>query len=540
MAQVNPTVGDLNGNLKLQSEAVEKANDAGVELVVSSELAISGYPPKDLLERRTFVRECREVLEELASAVGDTAAVVGFPEENPDGTGKSVYNSCALLHRSKVVSVVRKSLLPTYDIFDEKRYFKPTSQNAPVSFGGYKLGLTICEDLWNDPDFWPKRRYHNDPVPDLLSGGAEIIINCSSSPYELGKEDFRFRMLQERIAKIRRPIVYVNQVGGNDELIFDGNSLAFSGNGVLIARGKAFQEDFLIVDTDGTEPVQWEGSSRIERLYQALVLGTRDYTRKCGFSRAVVGLSGGIDSAVTVCLAVAALGKDNVYGVSMPSRYSSEGSVTDAQSVAKNLGIRFETIPIEPPFAAYLETLAPAFEGRQPDVTEENIQARIRGNILMALSNKFGHLVLSTGNKSEVAVGYCTLYGDMAGGLAVIADVPKTRVYELARYINREKPIIPASTLDKAPSAELRFDQKDQDALPPYDILDPILEAYVEKAKEIDEIVALGYEREVVEEVVRLVDTNEYKRYQAAPALKVTPRAFGTGWRMPIAQGYHT
>jgi NAD+ synthetase len=539
MAQLNPTVGDLNGNLKLLSEAVEKADDAGVELVVLSELAVSGYPPKDLLERRTFVRECREVLEELASTVGDTAAVVGYPEENPVSAGKSVYNSCAFLHRSKIVSVVRKSLLPTYDIFDEKRYFEPASQNAPVNFGISKLGLTICEDLWNDPDFWPKRLYHNDPVPDLIAGGAEIIINCSSSPYELGKEDFRYRMLQKRVAGIHRPIVYVNQVGGNDELIFDGNSLAFGANGVLIARGKPFQEDFLIVDTGAADPVEWEESSRIERLYQALVLGTRDYTRKCGFSRAVVGLSGGIDSAVTVCLAVAALGKENVYGVSMPSRYSSEGSITDARAVAQNLGIRFETITIEPPFAAYLETLAPVLKGRDPDVTEENIQARIRGNILMALSNKFGHLVLSTGNKSEVAVGYCTLYGDMAGGLAVIADVPKTRVYELARYINREKPIIPASTLHKAPSAELRFDQKDQDSLPPYDILDPILEAYVEEAQEIDEIVALGYEREVVEEVVRRVDTNEYKRYQAAPSLKVTPRAFGTGWRMPIAQGYH-
>jgi NAD+ synthetase len=539
MAQVNPTVGDLNGNRELILEAVRQGKDAGVELVVSPELAVSGYPPKDLLARRTFVRECREVLEELAAGVGDTAAVVGFPEENTGATGMPVYNSCALLHRSKIVAIARKSLLPTYDIFDEKRYFEPAARNVPVDHGGARLGLTICEDLWNGPDFWPKRLYRTDPVPDLLSGGADIIINCSSSPYDLGKEDFRFRMLRDRVAKIGRPIIYVNQVGGNDELIFDGNSLAFGADGSLLARGKPFMDDLLVVDTETGDPIEWEESSRIERLYQALVLGTKDYAHKCGFRRAVVGLSGGIDSAVTVCLAVAALGQDNVLGVSMPSRYSSEGSVTDARAIAQNLGIRFETIAIEQPFKAYLDTLAPTFDGREPDVTEENIQARIRGNILMALSNKFGHLVLSTGNKSELAVGYCTLYGDMAGGLAVIADVPKTRVYELARYINRQSPIIPEGTLSKPPSAELRFDQKDQDSLPPYDKLDPILEAYVEEAKEIDEIVALGYKQEVVEEVVRLVDANEYKRHQAAPALRVTPRAFGTGWRMPIAQGYH-
>jgi NAD+ synthetase len=538
MAQVNPTVGDLAGNLSIIREAIRKGEEAGVDLVVLSELCLSGYPPKDLLERPAFVDRCEEALMELASEVGRTAVLVGFPEKNTEPAGKPVYNSCALLHRSKVLATVRKSLLPTYDIFDENRYFESADNNPPVAFAGTRIGLTICEDLWNDRDFWPKRLYRTDPVSRIVTQGADIIFNVSSSPYALGKEDFRFRMMRTLVSKIRMPVIYVNQVGGNDELIFDGNSFALGADGSVLARGKSFAEDFLIVDTESDQSLEWKKTSLIERLNQALVLGTRDYARKCGFKSAVVGLSGGIDSAVTVSLAVAALGKDNVLGVSMPSRYSSEGSVTDARALAENLGIELKVIPIEPTFKAYLETLAPTFEGREHDVTEENIQARIRGNILMAISNKFGHLVLSTGNKSELAVGYGTLYGDMAGGLAVIADVPKTRIYELARCINRERKIIPETIFTKPPSAELKPDQSDQDTLPPYEVLDPILEAYVEEAKEVDEIVSLGFNRRVVEEVVQRVDTNEYKRYQAAPALKVTPRAFGTGWRMPIAQGY--
>lgn len=536
MAQIDPTVGDLQGNVRLIQEAIRRGEESGVQLVVLSELCISGYPPKDLLERQAFVRQCREALEDLASGVKKTAALVGYPEENTQPLGKPVFNSAALLHEGKIRAEVRKTLLPTYDIFDENRYFEPASENLPVAFCGGKIGLTICEDVWNERDFWPKHLYRVDPVPGLIHGGAQIVLNVSSSPYDLGKEDRRLRMLRSLVEKHRVPLIYVNQVGGNDELIFDGNSVALAADGSLLARGKAFAEDFLVVDTDSHQKLDWVEAPLMQRLYDALVLGTRDYARKCGFRRAVIGLSGGIDSTVTACLAAEALGPENVLGVSMPSRYSTEGSVGDARAVAEKLGIEFRTIPIEGPFAAYLETLAPVFGDREEDVTEENIQARIRGNLLMAISNKFGHLLLSTGNKSELAVGYCTLYGDMAGGLAVIADVPKTRVYELARYINERKSIIPEAVLTKPPSAELRPDQTDQDTLPPYEVLDPILEAYVEDALELDEITAQGYDRDLVREIMRRVDANEYKRYQAPPALKVTPRAFGTGWRMPIAR----
>jgi NAD+ synthetase len=538
MAQINPTVGDLQGNLSLIREAIRRGEEERAQLVALSELCISGYPPKDLLERPAFVRQCREALEELAGTVKKTAALVGFPEESTRTTGKPVYNSSALVHEGRVVATVRKTLLPTYDIFDENRYFEPAKETIPVDFSNEKLGLTICEDIWNDRDFWPQRHYLTDPVARLIQRGAGAILNISSSPYRLGKEDLRLRMLKSLATKHRVPLIYVNQVGGNDELIFDGNSMALSADGRLLARGKAFEDDFLVVDTEASGGIEWQDAPLMERLYQALVLGTRDYARKCGFGRAVVGLSGGIDSAVTVCLAVAALGKDNVLGVSMPSRYSSEASVSDARSLAETLGIELQVIPIEPPFQSYLETLAPTFRGVEPDVTEENLQARIRGNLLMAISNKFGHLLLSTGNKSELAVGYTTLYGDMAGGLAVIADVPKTRVYELARYINQKRLTIPQSIISKAPSAELRPGQTDQDTLPPYEILDPILEAYIEDAKEVDEIVAQGHDPNLVKEIVRRVDANEYKRYQAPPALKVTPRAFGTGWRMPIARAF--
>lgn len=538
MAQINPTVGDLSGNARRIAEAIRRGEEEAVALVVLSELCVSGYPPQDLLGRSFFVRECREALEEIASGVGKVAALVGFPEKNPHSTGKAVFNSCALVHEGRVQNVIRKTLLPTYDVFDENRYFEPAADNLPVAFAGRRIGLTICEDVWNDADFWPERLYVSDPAGKLVEAGAGILFNISSSPYDLGKESLRLGMLRKFVSDNRVPVVYTNQVGGNDELIFDGNSIALGADGSLLARGKAFEEDFVVVDTEASEPIEWEEAPLMEKLHRALVVGTRDYARKCGFRQAVVGLSGGIDSAVTVCIAVAALGRENVLGVTMPSRYSSEGSVADARELARNLEIELKVIPIESPFAAYLETLAPLFEGREPDVTEENLQARIRGNLLMALSNKFGYLVLSTGNKSEVAVGYCTLYGDMAGGLAVIADVPKTRVYELARYINRNRTVIPQSILNKTPSAELRPGQRDEDSLPPYAILDPILEAYVQNMKDIDEIVAMGFEREIVEDIVRRVDTNEYKRYQAAPALKVTPRAFGIGWRMPIAQAY--
>jgi NAD+ synthetase len=436
-----------------------------------------------------------------------------------------------------VVATRTKSLLPTYDVFDEARYFEPATENTPVDFNGHSLGLTVCEDVWNDEDFWCDRRYRSNPVEALVEQGAELILNVSASPWHLGKHRMRADMLASLATKVARPLLYCNAVGGNDELIFDGGSLALNAEGKPIAPGKFFAEDLVMVDTEAS-PIELSTPKDEALLHDALVLGVRDYLGKCGFRSAVIGLSGGIDSAVTAVLAVAALGKENVRGVALPSQYSSAGSLDDAQTLTENLGIQYDVVPIKAGFETAKQSLESVFGDRLEDVTEENIQARLRGLLLMAMSNKFGSIVLTTGNKSELAVGYCTLYGDMCGGLAVISDVPKTMVYRLARWMNRDGEVIPASTIEKPPSAELRPDQKDEDSLPPYDVLDAILERYVVEGQSVNEIIAADFDADTVRRIARLIDLNEYKRRQAAPGLKVTSKAFGVGRRIPVAQRY--
>ena len=538
LAQINTTIGDMTGNRDRLLTAYQRGTAAGADVVVTPELAITGYPPRDLLLRRSFVEQNLRVLNELAAATGPAGLVVGFVGRHDSRPGREATNSVALLSEGKIQAIRHKMLLPTYDVFDEDRYFEPAAENAPVEFRGRKLGLTICEDIWNDEDFWRERRYRRNPCRDLAQAGAELILNCSASPWHLGKTRTRHDMVSSMARHIGRPIVYVNLAGGNDELVFDGQSLAFDAAGRLVARGAAFAEDFLVVDLDRAAPLTLTEPSDEEQVYHALVLGLRDYLHKCGFKAAVLGLSGGIDSALTACLAVAALGRENVRGVSLPSQYSSQGSLDDARALAENLGIKYHVIPIQSPFEAVKGQLRELFAGRPEDVTEENIQARLRGVILMALSNKFGELLLTTGNKSESAVGYCTLYGDMCGGLAVINDVPKQMVYRLARWINREREIIPPASLTKPPSAELRPNQKDQDSLPPYEVLDDILERYVVQGQTVAEILAAGFAEADVRRVVRLIDLSEYKRRQAAPGLKVTTKAFGLGRRLPIAQRF--
>ena len=538
LVQINPTVGDFAGNEAKILAAYQRGVAAGVDIIVGSELCVTGYPPRDLLLRKDFVAKNLETLNRLAAATGKTGLLVGFVGENAKRPGREVTNSVALLQSGKIVATRSKTLLPTYDVFDEDRYFQPASENKPVEFNGKKIGLTICEDIWNDDDFWPERRYRSNPPVDLAQAGAEIIFNLSASPWHLGKNQTRFDMLRSIAVKTGRPVVFCNQVGGNDELIFDGGSLAFNASGDLIAQGKLFEEDLVVVDTGEVFKQSPQKPAAEEMLYKALVLGLRDYMHKCGFKSAVLGLSGGIDSALVAGLAVAALGKENVHGISLPSQYSSPGSLDDAAILARNLGISYDVVAIKPVFEQCKEQLKGVFAGRAEDVAEENLQARIRGTLLMAMSNKFGSLLLTTGNKSELAVGYCTLYGDMNGGLAVISDVPKLMVYRLAKWINREKEIIPDASITKAPSAELRPDQCDQDSLPPYEILDAILEAYVVHAKSPREIVAAGFDEATVKRVVRLIDLSEYKRRQAAPGLKVTTKAFGVGRRVPVAQKY--
>ncbi|MCX8156462.1 MAG: NAD+ synthase [Verrucomicrobiae bacterium] len=538
LAQINTIIGDMTGNRDRILAAYQRGVAGGADLVVTPELAITGYPPRDLLLRRSFVEQNLRVLEELAAATGATGLVVGFVGRHENRPGREATNSVALLSEGKIQALRHKMLLPTYDVFDEDRYFEPAVDNAPVEFRGKRLGLTICEDIWNDEDFWRERRYRRNPCRDLAQAGAEVIVNCSASPWHLGKTRTRHDMVSSMARHIGRPIVYCNLVGGNDELVFDGQSLAFDAAGRLVARGAAFAEDFLCVDLNQAAPLNYAEPCEEEQVYQALVLGLRDYLHKCGFRAAVLGLSGGIDSALTACLAVAALGRENVRGVSLPSQYSSQGSLDDARALAENLGIKYHVIPIQPPFDSVKGQLRELFAGRPEDVTEENIQARLRGVILMALSNKFGELLLTTGNKSESAVGYCTLYGDMCGGLAVISDVPKQMVYRLARWINREREIIPQASLTKPPSAELRPNQKDQDSLPPYEVLDAILERYVVQGQTVAEILAAGFAEADVRRVVRLIDLSEYKRRQAAPGLKVTSKAFGMGRRLPIAQRF--
>jgi NAD+ synthase (glutamine-hydrolysing) len=538
LAQINTTVGDFAGNEAKILAAYRRGVEAGAELVLAPELAVTGYPPRDLVLRRSFLDQSLAALERLAAATGAVGLVAGYVGRNDHRPGREATNAVALCQHGHVVATRTKTLLPTYDVFDEDRYFEPADANAPVEFNGRRLGLTICEDIWNDEDFWRDRRYRRDPVDELVKAGAEIIVNISASPWHLRKDRLRAEMIATAAKTARRPVLYCNLVGGNDELIFDGGSLAIGADGGLLAAGAFCAEDLVLVNTDAAARVPAPALPDEERLHRALVLGLRDYFHKCGFKSAVLGLSGGIDSAVTAVLAVEALGAANVHGVSLPSQYSSPGSLDDARVLAERLGIRYDVIPIQPAFEAMKKSLRDVFAGRAEDTAEENLQARIRGTLLMALSNKFGSLLLTTGNKSELAVGYCTLYGDMNGGLAVINDVPKMMIYRLARWMNRERELIPDASITKPPSAELRPNQTDQDSLPPYEVLDAILEAYVVEGKLVCDIIAAGFDEATVRRVVRLIDVNEYKRRQSAPGLKVTSKAFGVGRRIPIAQRF--
>jgi NAD+ synthase (glutamine-hydrolysing) len=540
LAQINPTVGDFPGNAKKILAFLRRAERAGADLCLFPEMAITGYPPRDLLLNGDFIEDNLKALERLAAKVRGAAAVVGFADRSRSSTGMGLFNAGALIRNGKILKVFHKMLLPTYDVFDEHRYFDPAGSVTVAPVCGKEVGFSICEDIWNDPTLWRQRFYDVDPVEMLVKKGAEILVNISASPFIIGRRTLRHCLLKNIASRHRVPVCYVNQVGGNDQLIFDGCSMVLDAKGQVVAQGKAFDEDLVVAEShEARPPIPWIEEDVEDTVYRALVLGVRDYAGKCGFSAAVIGLSGGIDSAVTACIAAEALGRKNVHAIAMPSMYTSRASVSDARELSRNLGIGFAVIPITAIYRAYMRTLAPHFHGRRPDVTEENIQARIRGNILMALSNKFGWLVISTGNKSEVAVGYCTLYGDMTGGLAAISDVPKTLVYRLAHYINQHGEIIPPNIIARPPSAELKPNQTDQDTLPPYDVLDAVLAGYLEEHKKPREIIAAGYDRRLVREIIRRVEQNEYKREQAPPGLKITLKAFGLGRRMPLAQHYY-
>ena len=538
LLQLNPTAGDIQGNSSLIVRGVRAAKDQGADLVVTPELSLMGYLPRDLLMSPGFVRRSCQELGRIAGELKDGPPVlVGVATPNPSEMGRPLFNSAVLLKNGAVGQSFHKTLLPTYDVFDEDRYFEPAQAPGILELDGWRFGISICEDVWNDRDFWKRRRYHQDPIEVLAQEGAQAIINLSASPFTVEKQLLRERMLAQMSQKYRLPLAWVNQVGGNDDLIFDGRSGAFDADGRMFARAKGFAEDLVIVDlAAGTGAIAEDDFTPEAEIWNALVLGVRDYARKTRFSKVLLGLSGGVDSALTAAIAADAVGPENVLGVMMPSCYSSEGSVSDSQELAQNLGIQLLELPISDIMGTYESVLAPAFAGRKPDVTEENIQSRIRGNLLMALSNKFGSLLLTTGNKSEMSVGYCTLYGDMNGGLAVIADLPKMMVYRVSRWRNLRRPDIPEAILTKAPSAELRPDQKDQDSLPPYELLDQILELHVEQCQTAEDIIAQGFDPETVRRVLRLVRIAEFKRKQAAPVLKVTSRAFGTGWRMPIVR----
>ena len=537
LGQINPTVGDFSGNARKIIEFSRQARAQGAGLILFPELCVCGYPPRDLVERSSFVASNRQTVEHIAAETRDIAVICGLVTPAQAETGKSVMNSAALLKDGRVAFLQSKMLLPTYDVFDEMRNFAPATSQHLFPFCGKQMALTICEDAWNDKQFWNKRLYTFDPVEALVRAGGNVLLNISGSPFWVGKREFRLEMLAAIARHHKVPVAMVNQVGGNDSLVFDGSSLLLNPAGEVVAQGKSFEEDIIFFDSDSLkgeihEQIPGEDAS----VYAALVLGTRDYVRKCGFRQVIVGLSGGIDSALTAVIAADALGPENVIGVGMPGPYSSQGSIDDARSLAQNLGIRFELLCITDIFDSYRKTLSKIFAGRKEDETEENIQSRTRGALLMALSNKFGAIVLSTGNKSELGVGYCTLYGDMAGGLAVISDVPKTMVYRLSRYVNSRCPVIPQASLEKPPSAELRPNQKDSDSLPPYEVLDPILEDFVEDGHSADQIAReRGFDIELVRRVIRMVERNEYKRQQAAPGLKISPKAFGYGRRFPIA-----
>jgi len=536
-AQLNTTVGDLRGNAEKILAAYRALVAQGAHLVLTPELALTGYPPQDLVFKSRFVPLNLEKLAELHQAVGEVPLIVGFIDVNT-GPGQPFHNSAAVLQRDQPIRKIHKSLLPTYDVFDEDRYFEPAQSVEPVDIAGTRFGITICEDIWTEK-YLPRRLYGTSPVGSLIAQGTQAILNLSASPFSLGKAARRAEMLSAVAREHRLPIHYCNAIGGNDQLVFDGNSFAVDSHGTLHTRLAPFAEECAIVDLHPSSATPAPAfPSEAEDLFHALSLGTRDYLHKCGFHSAVLGLSGGIDSAVTACVAAHALGADHVLGVTMPTQFSSQGSIDDSLIIAKNLGIRCLSIPIQRSFEVFREQFREIFAGLPEDTTEENMQPRLRGMTLMALSNKFGSLLLTTGNKSELAVGYCTLYGDMCGGLAVISDVPKTMVYELAEWINRDREIIPRATIEKPPSAELKPDQRDQDTLPPYEILDPILQLYVEEQLSGAEIIARGFDEKTVRWVVRRVDLNEYKRAQAVPGLKVTGRAFGLGRKMPVAQRF--
>jgi NAD+ synthase/NAD+ synthase (glutamine-hydrolysing) len=537
LGQINPTVGDFSGNAAKIIDFSRRARAAGAGLVLFPELSVCGYPPRDLVERPSFVARNRESAERIAAETSGIAVICGLVTPADSDTGKAVMNSAALLMDGKIAFIQSKMLLPTYDVFDEMRNFAPAKKQELFPFCGNRMALTICEDAWNDKQFWVKRLYTVDPVDSLIQAGGNFVLNISASPFWIGKRELRRDMLASIARQHRVPVVLVNQVGGNDSLVFDGSSLVLDREGKIIAQGRSFEEDLVNFDSQSlTGEMHEQIPGDVASAYSALVLGTRDYIHKCGFRGAIIGLSGGIDSALTAVIAADAVGPENVIGVGMPGPYSSPGSIDDARILAKNLGIRFELLSINPVYEAYRQILRDVFAGRKEDVTEENIQSRARGALLMALSNKFGSIVLSTGNKSELGVGYCTLYGDMVGGLAVISDVPKTLVYRLSEYVNSQHPVIPQATLEKPPSAELRPDQRDSDSLPPYEILDAVLEDYVEDSHPAEQIAAdRGFDIEVVRRVIRMVDRAEYKRQQAAPGLKISPKAFGYGRRFPIA-----
>ncbi len=537
LLQINFTVGDFAGNADKVLLAYERAVRAGAELCVGSELGLCGYPPRDLLNRQDFLQQHDVALGALAKKIGSVPLLLGGIEKNRKKAGRPLHNSAFLLQKGKAKVVAQKSLLPTYDVFDEDRYFEPAAHAVPLRIGQNRVGITICEDIWNDEDLWPERRYRTDPVRQLCQKGIDLLINLSASPWHLGKERVRYRLLVEVAKREKIPVIQVNQVGGNDELVFDGQSMAVNRKGGLVAVGAAFAEDVKVVELEGrSEKPIWKGEE--EQVFRALVLGTKDYLHTCGFREVVLGLSGGIASALTAVIAAEALGPDKVLGVALPSQFSSEGSLVDAEALAKNLGIRWAKIPIQDPFETVLRSIDPVRGGKKGGLTEENLQSRLRGLILMGISNDSGRLLLTTGNKSEMAVGYCTLYGDMCGALSVLADVPKTMVYRISKWVNRNGEVIPKSSIEKAPSAELRPDQKDQDSLPPYEELDRILESYVVNEGSIGGMVKKGISRAVAEEVVRKIDYSEYKRRQAAPGIKVTTKAFGMGRRVPLAQRF--